>query len=244
MAYEHPSFHYHAEGHALSGSFVRPVPYTIETQASSSLPLFGGHAAAHVEKYALEHLVSMGKGYSHTSGSREPDGRYTSQSTVVVEDLNILDVLTADRLVARVTSEHSGKKGDEGHVITLGTRFENLRLSGYAVEVELDHSFFVDHKTYQSISDNLEELGKSGRMAEESDGVILCSLVNTLKVGSPNIDVKAHVITVPHFGKIYVGELLVEPGFKRLTLLRLELGSPDQGSVTVGGTGSNGRTWP
>lgn len=244
MAYEQLSFHYNAAGHALSGEFVRPIPCQIEAQASASLPLSGGHGSGQVENFGVAKLISMGKGYSHVSGSKESSGKYTSQCTVVIEKLNILDVLTADRLVARVTSEHSGIKNDEGYVLALGTRFENLRLSGYPVEVELDHSFFVNHKTYKDVSDNLAELKKSGRMAEESNGVILCSLVKTLTVGSPDVRVDAHVITVPHFGKIYVGELLVERGSKKLTLLRLALGSPDEGSVTVGQSGSNGRTWP
>jgi len=241
--YEHPSYHYNGAGHALSGEFVRPVKYTIETQAAVSLPLAGGHGRAHVENFEIPHLVSMANGYSHVSGDVDSTDKHTSQSTVVVERLNILDVLTADRVVARLTSEHD-PKNKEGHVITLGTKLENLRISGYPVEVEFDHSFFLNRATFDELSKNVAELKKSGRMAQESHGVILCSLVKSLKVGSPDVQVKGHVITVPHFGKIFVGEMLVEPGSKKITLLRVDLGSPHQASLAVAQAHTNGRTWP
>jgi len=126
----------------------------------------------------------MANGYSHVLGDVDSTDKHTSQSTMVVERLNILDVLTADRVVARLTSEHA-PKNKEGHVITLRTKFENLRISGYAAEVEFDHSFFLSRATFDELSKNAAELKNSGRMAQESHGVILCSLVKSLKVGSP-----------------------------------------------------------
>jgi hypothetical protein len=241
--YAHPSFHYHAAGHVVSGEFVRPIKYLIEAQAATTLPLAGGHASAQVENFAVPQLISIARGQSHVSGSEDSSDKHASHSTVVVEQLNILDMVTADRLVARLTSEH-GPKDKEGHVITLGTKIENLRIAGFPVQLELDHSFSLEHATFQQLSKALATMQKSGRMAQESRGVILCSLAKNVTVECPGVRVQGHVITIPHFGEVAIAEMLVEPGSKRLTLLRLQLGSPHKGKLTIAEAHTNGRTWP
>jgi hypothetical protein len=53
-------------------------------------------------------------------------------------------VITADRVVAQVSTEHPLENGHVPHVTFLGTQFENLRVGGYKVEVELDLSICGD----------------------------------------------------------------------------------------------------
>jgi len=243
-AYEHPSFHYHGEGHAFSGHFTRPVSHQIDALASASLPLSGGHGQSHVEDFAIDQLVSVKKAYSHVSGSQnKADKMHNSHTTVVLEGVNILDMVTADRIVARLTSEHD-PKDREGHIIAVGTKFENLRVAGCPVEVEFDHELFLKNKNYAALSKALPSLKKSGRMAEESNGVILCSLVKNITANCPGVTVQGHVLTVEHFGKIYIGEVLSEAGFKRISMLRMELGSPHEGLLNAAEASINGTTWP
>jgi hypothetical protein len=236
-------FHYHAQGHAFSGEFVRPQIHKIAALGSASLPLTGGEGHGHSESFALDGLVSLKRAYSHVSGSVTTSGIHTSHVTSVVEGLNILDVVTADRVVARLSSEHAPKQ-KEGHIIAVGTYIENLRVSGCPVEIEFDHSLFLKHKTFAELSKNLAAVKKSGKMAEESNGVILCSIVQSIKMDCTGVEVNGHVITVGQFGKIYIGEVLVEPGTKRLSLLRLQLGSPNEGLLTAADTGINGTHFP
>jgi hypothetical protein len=55
------------------------------------------------------------------------------------------DVLTADRLVAQISTEHPlTYPGHVPKVTFLGTRFENLRVAGYPVQVELNLGFCGD----------------------------------------------------------------------------------------------------
>jgi hypothetical protein len=49
-----------------------------------------------------------------------------------------------------------------------------------------------------------------------------------------------HVVTVPNFGKIFFGELLITDLSRRLSLLRFELGSPDGGSAVAPEVEANG----
>src|SRR5208282_4628434 len=101
------TFHYNACAHALSGRFHRPIQHDIEVQAPVSLPTIGGHGNTRVENFRVKEFVSFKAGYTHVSGSEHKDGDkvfYTSLATATLEDLNILDVITADRVVSRVSS--------------------------------------------------------------------------------------------------------------------------------------------
>jgi hypothetical protein len=59
----------------------------------------------------------------------------------------------------------------------------------------------------------------------------------------PGVDsLGRHGFSVVDFGKIFLGEILCQHGRKTLTMLRIELGSPNGGSFTAVEGTSNG--WP
>src|SRR6202046_2793834 len=131
---------YHAEASVLSGHLKQPVNREIYRQAAVGLDdLRGGHFFQRAEHYSLEGLISFKSGYSHVSGNRSlKDHGWVTLATSVLEGLNVLDVITADRVVAQVSTEHPLIDGHTPYVTFLGTHFENLRVGGYKVEVELD----------------------------------------------------------------------------------------------------------
>jgi hypothetical protein len=137
---EKPSHRYHAEANILNGHLRQPVDQEINRQAPVKLnDLRGGHFFQRAEHYSLEGLISFRSGYSHVSGNRSlKDHGWVTLATSVLEGLNVLDVITADRVVAQVSTEHPLQEGHTPHVTFLGTHFENLRVGGYKVEVELD----------------------------------------------------------------------------------------------------------
>jgi hypothetical protein len=49
---------------------------------------------------------------------------------------------------------------------------------------------------------------------------------------------------VPNFGKIYLGEVHMIHNTRRVTMMRLELGSPVAGSIALGGGSGNGLPYP
>ena len=244
-AYEPVGFHYHADAFALSGEFVRPLKGQIEVQAGTSLPFVGGHGHASAEAFNFGEFVSFKKAYSHVSGSRNGDaGNHTTQTTSVLEGLNVLDVVTADRIVMRLSVDHDPKKR-EGHIITLGSKFENLRIAGCPVEIELDHDLFLSKKTIAELTKHVATWKKNGRMAKVGDdGVVLCSLAKSIKVDCPGITVDGHEITVEQFGKIYVAEVYSWKGTKSVCMLRFELGSPVEGTMVAAGGKANGTPFP
>src|ERR1700686_2613576 len=94
----HRTYHYNAHGSALSGHIQRPFDEIIEVQSGMSLPSSGGYGAVRVEKFRFKEVVSFDAASTQVSGSKKKeDNSHTTLVSTVVEGLNILGVVTADR---------------------------------------------------------------------------------------------------------------------------------------------------
>jgi hypothetical protein len=82
----------------------------------------------------------------------------------------------------------------------------------------------------------------------KSNGVLHTSMVKQVrKVGSGNSAEEppyAYAIYIPHVGNLYLGEIFASSDTKRLTMLRLELGSPFAGMVAAVEPAGNGGFFP
>jgi hypothetical protein len=134
---ERVSHKYHADSRLLIGYLTRPVELKIE-EAFVSLSGRGGHLIQRMESFSAEGLISFESGYTRVSGSFSQQHGWVTLATAVLERLNVFDVITADRIVAQVSTALSGYDSHEPSLTFLGTRFENLRISGYSVDMELD----------------------------------------------------------------------------------------------------------
>jgi hypothetical protein len=250
------SFHYHACAHAFSGGFTRPFHELIDAQASSSLPTIGGHGNAHVDCFRFREWISFKRGYSHVSGSHQTEDN--SNNTLVnstVEGLNVLDILTADRLVARMYSKHP-YKAPEGFVTMVGSKFENLRIAGYPVHLELDTELFEGIRNYTEAQLAFKNNPAFRKIAQDPfdtgrhidppgpNGAFLCSIVKKIDTDYPGVTRKGHSFHVQGFGTVFLGEVLIAHGQRTLNMIRLDLGSSNQGTGTVGAADVNGRHWP
>lgn len=84
------------------------------------------------------------------------------------------------------------------------------------------------------------------KLKESLDRAILCSIVNLkgMKTECPGVVRKGHSFIIPKFGKLFLGEILLEHGRRTLTMVRFELGSPVSGSGTVVALDGNGQPYP
>jgi hypothetical protein len=243
-------FNFHAEGHAFSAHFVRPVNIPIAAQAATSLPTIGGHGHARVENFYVPRLASFELGETHVAGSWQEYNVVTTSATSVLKGLSVLDFLTVDKVVSRLTGEYVyDPKNRESHIIALGSHFDNFRLGGFEVKVTLRHDLLVNSKNFAQLKDNLKGDKKTDRLTYFDDGAAICSLVDKIEVDPglrklKGFEINGHILTVPHFGKIALAEVLAEPGTITLTMIRMELGSPDGGSGTGAQTRTNGLPVP
>lgn len=241
------SFAFHADAYALNASFHRPAACQIEALAATCLPVIGGHAQAYVKDFCVPRLARFKSAHSHVSGSMQDDSTATTQAITTILDLNIMDVITADRITARLTSEHN-LADPEGHILAIGSTFENLRIAGFTFNIVLRHDLLLESKTHADLAKRVVSDKKNGRIADTTkDGVTLCSLVEKIETDFPGLSEaakKKHIIQIPHLGTLSFAELLSVEGMKTLTMLRFDLGSPDGGTGTAGGTTTNGKTPP
>jgi len=136
-----PYHDYHAEAHILSGKLTRPVEQNIEAVSQVNLHgRRGGHFTRFSEVTSVEGLISFAKGKTRVSGSRSPKhGGWVTLSASIMEGLNTFEVITADRIISQVSTDHSPTNGaSDGHfpnVTFLGSQFNNLRVSGFPVSL-------------------------------------------------------------------------------------------------------------
>ena len=250
------TFHYHACAHAFSGRFTRPFEHQIDVQASSVLPIIGGHGQARVENFQFREFVSFRKGYTHVSGGNGPDGSHNTLVTATLEGLNLLDVVTADRMVARLYSKHRPGEA-EGEFNMVGSRFENLRIADCKVNISLDVELFERIPTFASASKDFATKGDFYKIAHDPfkagesvpapgpNGAFLCSCVKEIETECPGVKrIGRHGFSVAGFGKVFLGELVIAHGERTLTMIRFEIGSAVSGGGTGASGGSNGKPWP
>jgi hypothetical protein len=250
------TFHFHACAHAFSGQFTRPFHDLIEVQAATSLPIIGGHGNSRVSNFQFREFVSFKHGYTHVSGAHEEDDESNNTLvTATVEGLNVMDVVTADRIVARLYSK-TAKGKPEGSFTLVGSKFENLRIAGHAVELKLDSKLFETISTYQEARNAFDKKAEFWKIANDpfhtgrplakqgAQGAFLCSCVKEMETDCPGVTRKGHAFHVKGFGTIFLGEVLIKHAERTLTMVRLELGSAVSGQGTGVQAFSNGRTWP
>ena len=250
------TFHYHACAHAFSGRFTRPFDHLIDVQAATSLPVIGGHGSSRVENFQFREFISFQKAYTHVSGAHQADDNSNNTLvTATIEGVNILDVLTADRVVARLYSKHPYEE-TEGFVTTVGSKFENLKIAGCPVHLELDFELFENIRNFKEAQKAFEKEGAFRKIAVDpfhtgqqlkpqgSNGAFLCSLVKEMDTNCPGVKRDGHSFHVPGFGKIFFGEMMILHGDRTLTMVRLELGSAVSGTGTLSAAATNGRSWP
>jgi len=138
---------YYAEATALFGEFLLPLKQKITPQLFVELPPEGGYLNQRSCGYRVESVLSYASAYTQVGGNPEvkPDRGLNTLVTAVVEGLNVLDVVTADRVVAQISTEHPKRGGGYiPRVNFLGTRFENLRIAGRKIEPRLNLDLFED----------------------------------------------------------------------------------------------------
>ena len=250
------SYIYNGHGHALSGRITRPFDQIIEVQAGMSLPTGGGYGSARVGNFRLKEVVSFDTAFTQVSGSEnKDDNSHTTLVSTTIERLNVLDVVKADRVVARLASHHPVGH-EEPHIVLIGSQFENLRIAGCPVHVEMNHEVFLRADTYAGIRKEFETNADFRKMAEDpvhigrtqklpgECGVLFCTLVREMKISCPGVTARGHVFDVPQFGKIYVAEVVAEHSQRTLTMLRMELGSPTGGPIIAAQVQGNGQPYP
>ena len=164
------SHYFHAEAHALTGKLNLPFEEQIKKQAfvklegdSRKLLLEAkgdetgeapetrklrrrmaqeNYLSQRTKSFRLENVISYSAAHTQVSGHRSVKHKdaFVTLSTSVVENLNVLNVVTADRVVGQISTTHFPDDYSP-HVTFLGTHFENLRIAQHKVDPVLNLGF-------------------------------------------------------------------------------------------------------
>lgn len=253
------TFWFRGNAVAFGGQITTPFTETLDACGATVLPPTGGFASASVGRFDYRDIVSFERASSTAAGSSsEHRGRRTYDTivTVMIEGLNVLNMVTADRVVARMTSKHPEDTYDP-EMRPVGSYFENLRIGGIPVE-PTPRSDLMREGGYSSVMGKFskEELPDL-TMRDWQPGVLspvfqdrrllvpLFETTNQDKLSECGIDASAPGrMYVPEFGMIYFGEYLVSRFSRRLTMLRIDLGCAVEGTMTFGSEETNGHPVP
>jgi hypothetical protein len=230
------SFGFLASAAAVGGFFTRPFHEPVPVQAASMLPSVGGYGSARVEQFRFRDLVSFKAAYTVVIGNEyEKNGRRerATLALAVVEGLNVLDMVTADRVVGRLVSEtplaDGAAKGaaqtPELNWLPAGSHFVNLRVGGVKVD-PTPHKAIMGEDNERDCR-TLDGVAKLG--VERKRDPLRCSLFDS-----------EHPIEVPGFGHVFLGEYVVARDYRKLTMIRLAMGSPVDGDLSVASLQGNG----
>lgn len=252
------NFLYHTEAVGASGHISLPVVDTMPVQASIASAIGASFGKVRVENFKHLDYLKIGSLESQVVSSfSDRDQAHGTLASVVIENLNNLNVVTCDTLVTRLTSKHPKGGAVPGEFILHGTHFDGLKIGGHTIEIDLAVGLFSELSTWDklnhayesdpAIRKELNELAlhpTGGDTLPVHNGVFACTLAHFPAKLPRGLTRKHHGIYVPHFGAVYAAEYYITATSRRLRMLHVDLGCSVEGCNGYGDTGANGQGLP
>jgi hypothetical protein len=240
---------YNGEASILSAHLVQPLEDDIKPQAQVTLPKNGRYQFKKAHPFRFKGIISYHSGYAQVAGhpSSKGDG-FATLATAAVEGLNVLDVVTADRVVAQISTVHPPfDSGQQVPSVTfLGTRFENLRIGGHKIKVTRkldilgakpagDKSYFEDPGVQSRVSLQYDKIATAeghpelaaaaypkGRAGVIGSDELQCSLVDSVE-GEPEEAKTGEAAAKVSYGGTSFGHVIDVPHFGKIFLAELKV---------------------
>jgi hypothetical protein len=203
-----------------------------------------------------------------TSHRGEP--QTLNATTNVVAELRELSVgrqivFNAKRIRAALVSRSPQGSGEPSIAPAKGVLIQGVDIGGFGLDIALNAPLFQKYDTRSKVAAAADDPKVIERFGAHfvlnatirgqarrpglvvRNGYIYTTIVQSIKwTGKPypGATIDGHVVTVPDFGRILFGELLVGGAERRLTMVRFELGSEWGGWADGGGVDTNGSFYP
>ena len=237
-------------GHAIGASArfhrlddVHNLNHVVPTLGSSVLSSSGGRCDSHRDPFrfdvdaprkrclmAVQRVDTMAEG-------RDANGVIETEVMAEVAGLEVVEKLRCD--LVRMHMLVTRPVGGEPVVTTNGNRIDGLRLGTVQATVTIDEAPLLN----SSDSERFEAfLSSTGRPVSIVGKTVRSTIVSNIRLAGsdPNISVDGNVIVWNGFGRIILGEIHVKGHDRRLSLIRLEMGSDAGGSGGAGEGQTNG----
>ena len=256
---ERKTYFYTVHGAAFGGRRLKPVVENLEARATAALPITGGKVTAAAGGCGEGKIYSLSSASTELFGFEDPaTGERTINAESRVDGLKVLErVFTADRLVARLVLTNS-REAEQPSVRLTGTEFVNVRINGKPARIETYTEDFTRCATYSSLDRGCSEIiagqyfwnGKAPERRRTSGlprhraGYVPTSIVKNIAVEGNPFETFGHIIHLPEFGWIHLGELQISEYGRRLTMFRMEGGSEEGFDLSGADTRAHGHEFP
>jgi hypothetical protein len=180
--------------------------------------------------------------------------------------------LSVDRFHAGLIARSSAASGETPVEVDPESSLDNVRVidargQSYSLVIELDKTPFSQYSTYSSLmtaandSKFVRKYGQmlfmhdrieghaapppAGRLLRSDAGQVYGTIVKQIRWKGrpfPGSAITRNIVRIPGWGRAYFGEVLLNHGSRRLTMIRGQLGSLDGGDFG-GGDVQDGGTW-
>ena len=171
-------------------------------------------------------------------------------------------VLEVESLEARMAASSDRIGAAQFH--TLSADFQGVKIDGVPLRIATHCELFTTHPTKELLAQDFANnpefrsryshffFGDSPARSRlhsipEANGIIYGTVVSGLNWDGDipkGTALAGNSIKIEGLGSLYFGEILIEAGFRRLTLLLFQLGSPTGGEGSVVEVQTNGSSWP
>jgi hypothetical protein len=201
-------------------------------------------------------------GVAIVKGEMEPHEAPTrTHITSAVRGLVVLGRVKVAHAAIGIIS-HSATGADEPPINLEGNVLDGVEIDGAKLKVTLAEDFFLQHNTKLKLANKfaagldpehrglflpLDGSEPPSPTFPEAQGMVKCTIVRKLEwdgPAHPTAEIHNHVVSIPHFGHIYFGEMFVKADARRLTMVRFHLGCDNGGDVAAAEGESNGPWWP
>jgi hypothetical protein len=237
----------------------KPQFIPIEGSPCSSLGVVGGMHRAVSKGSSFQDIFNWGATVAESKGELNANGHHITTCTSSVENVSAKNdphVFKASKVSITMVADHP--QTGEGQIVpSAKPTFDGLELDGLPIEIEQDDDlikfptfeafekeyrrnqvFFAKYQVQLNQSAGAPKLG--GRFPRTDGGYVLLSFVRSIRWGKKKY--KGHILPLKGFGKIHFGEVLMKSGQRRVTLVRLAMGSNTSGEACVSCVDQNG-TW-
>jgi hypothetical protein len=215
-----------------------------------------------------EGLFEDTKGFVEVTHRRAQEQTLTARSRARTE-VNGLAVgrkprLKIGRIRAELTNRSAGHSGQPSIRISSDTKIDGISIEGFRLVVELNTRPFTQCDTHAKILaavDDPKFVSKSGetlfmskrfggeparppfRRLIRTGATVYATIVKSIRWDGrryPKSEIHDNMVVLPGFGRVFFGELLISELSRRLTMVRMALGSDAGGSASAGDVETNG----
>jgi len=212
---------------------------------------FGKLDSKQLRQLKQKEILSVGAAYSLAQTEPEVPGKpFQSRSVSEVKAVRVADGLYLKYGLLNLQSTHDPARSRHPSITFGKTEITGLKLGRTELKVTLDLETFNKYPTLEEFETAFhgdarlrEKLAHrfvmdpaTGRLHKNASGYVVGTIVQKVEGLPADASTDGLIITWPQFGKIILGEILIGPYVRRVTLVRFEHSDGEVGSGCSGGS--------